>query len=574
MSLFFLVLLGGAFCAAWLVMPFLVFNLLSRVRRLERALSVQGQPQTVEESAPRKSAVASPRATIATEPDVYKPSPFVLWLQEDWLLKLGGLLLLIGFGWLTSYAFLNDWIGPMGRITLGIVAGIALLLLGTWRIRTFVHQGGVFLVIGSTTILLTIFAARQLYGFFTPATALAVMFLSCVFVAVNSVIYRSKPLSIASVLLAAVAPLLTNSPSTDALPLFWYLLIVVLGSVWIVAATHQREITAVALAVVALYSLPLLGNFQSPTLLLFAYAFAAIFFCTNTIGIVRAKGPISVYDLLTAAGNGLFLLAWILTSASPEWRSLILAAWMMVFVVGAFAAFQLTGKRAPFFVYSAVGVMLLGAATAVELGGAALTIAFTIECAAISLAAYAVLRDKVIAERTSALFVVPILMSLQSLNSYRWVTGVFHTDFFVLFTLAIALLFLWCFFTSVDVKSKDKRDSGMRPAFLVAGSFYAYALLWKSLHATLLSSDTAVMFSLFVYTIIGLVTYFFGRTKNNKGLSMYGGVLLGLVIVRLLLIDIWNMELAGRIVTFFVIGILLMTTAFFGKKHSSYPSRP
>lgn len=32
---------------------------------------------------------------------------FVEWIKEDWMLKLGALLLLIGFGWLTTYAFLR-----------------------------------------------------------------------------------------------------------------------------------------------------------------------------------------------------------------------------------------------------------------------------------------------------------------------------------------------------------------------------------------------------------------------------------------------------------------------------------
>ena len=38
-----------------------------------------------------------------------------------------------------------------------------------------------------------------------------------------------------------------------------------------------------------------------------------------------------------------------------------------------------------------------------------------------------------------------------------------------------------------------------------------------------------------------------------------------LVVAKLLLIDVWNMELALRIVTFVVIGILFVSTSFIGK---------
>jgi hypothetical protein len=44
-----------------------------------------------------------------------------------------------------------------------------------------------------------------------------------------------------------------------------------------------------------------------------------------------------------------------------------------------------------------------------------------------------------------------------------------------------------------------------------------------------------------------------------------GGILLGGVVGRLLLVDIWQMALAGKIITFFVIGTLLISTAFIGK---------
>src|SRR3989338_6391752 len=306
---------------------------------------------------------------------------FVNWIKEDWLMKLGALLLLVGFGWFATYAFLNNWIGPMGRIAMGIVAGTLILILGLWRIQKFLHQGGVFLVLGSTTILLTIFAAREIYSFFTPLSALGIMFLSTAFVAFASVKYNSKSLSLASLILAGVAPLLTNSPATDYIGLFSYLLVVILGAIWIVSITGQRELTAAALILISIYSAPHLFGITGAdkgVLLLFAYAFAAIFFLTNTAGLLKLKGKDIVPDLVAAAGNGLFLLVWIMSSAQDEWKSLIIAAWMVVFSVGAFLIFKITKRREPFYTYVGIGVAMLAAATAAELEGATLTIAYTL----------------------------------------------------------------------------------------------------------------------------------------------------------------------------------------------------
>ena len=497
---------------------------------------------------------------------------FVEWLEEDWLLKLGALLLLIGFGWLTTYAFLNNWIGPMGRIALGIIAGALFILLGYWRIKNYITQGEIFLVLGSTTILLTIFAARAVYDFFTPLSALVVMFLSTAFVALASVKYNSRALSLLSLTLAGIVPLLTKAPATDRVGLFAYLFVVILGAIWIVALTGQRELTTASLIIISAYSAPhLLLPSSFPlvdiqTLLLFAYAFAALFFLTNTAGILKLRDKEIIPDLVAAAGNGLFLLAWIMTATQDEWKSLIIAAWMVVFAVGAFLIFRITQRREPFYVYAGVGIAMLAAATSAELHGATLTIAYTIESGIIALIAYMVLQDIKIAERISLLLIGPAILSNGSLTSRAWAISVIHKDFFVLLVFALTLLGLGAFFLKRVKEIEEKESKQLNAILLIVGSFYAYALLWLSLHAGLQNDNTAVMISLVIYTIIGLIAYFYGLANERRGLRLYGGALVKFVVGRLLLVDVWNMELAGRIVIFFLIGSLLVSTAFLGKK--------
>ncbi len=549
----------------------------SRVNALERQLkNLQSRPGQAsvapvtasatsldETHAPRQSGLQE--SVVDTETTAPAPNAFFAWLAEDWLMKLGALLLLIGFGWLTTYAFLNNWIGEQGRILLGIAGGVLFIGLGWWRIRTRIHQGGIFLVVGSTTILLTLFAARTLYDFFTPASALGVMFLSTVFVAAAAALYKSRALALASLVLAGIAPFLVDDRTSDTVLLFAYLMVVVLGAVWVVAVSGMKDITFAALILVAFYSLPYLFNSADrDTVLLFAYAFAAIFFVTNTVSLMKLKDNSYSADLLTAAGNGAFLLTWILYGVSPEWQSLSVAAWMLIFVVGAFVLCQATGRREPFFVYSGIGVVFLGAATAFELQGSALIIALTLESAVLPLIASALLQDTRIARRLCALFIIPGVLSFESIASPAWRQGVVHDEFFVLAVLAVALLVLGSYF--VKQSSGNSEDRSGNALLLVAGSAYAYILLWLSLHAGLTNDDLATMIALVVYTVIGITTYFMGRTQEKRGLLLYGGILLGIVVARLLMVDVWKMELTGRIITFFLIGALLIGTAFLGKR--------
>lgn len=554
-----------------------VWRLNRRIERIESAgrTALYQQPivKQIPGAEPATEAIQAPSLPPGV-PDYMKTAPitpsavdrFIEWLKRDPLLKVGALLLLIAFGWFTTYAFLNNWIGPMGRIALGLIAGTLIIILGYWRIRTYLHQGSIFLVLGSTTILLTTFAAREVYNFFTPLSALGIMFLSCVFVAVASVKYRSRELAFSSLILAGAAPLLVNSPSHDPISLFAYLFVVVLGTIWIAALIESRELVLGALVMVILYSVPEMFGSQSDALLLFAYGFCALFFTTHSLGILNAKGATVRADVATALVNGLFLIAWIVNAVAKEWQSLIMSAWMLVFLVGSFLLFQKTRRREAFYAYAGVAGVLLAAATAAELNGATLVIAYTIEAALATLLSYVVTRDVSIAERTSWLMLGPTLLSFGSIVSSSWSRGVLHEDFFVLLILALSFFGLGLILSKGSDPSAPKSSPTTGDVLSVFGSVYAYVLLWLSLHAALRSDDLAVMISLIIYTAIGITSYVQGTSNGRAGLRGYGGALLAFVVGRLLLIDVWNMELTGRIITFFLIGGLLMSTAFLGKK--------
>lgn len=567
-----------------IVVLFIALGLKKRVEHLEHLIesrtitshqeAVSGAPsvssptplESLSQSVPFEVGVPITKTVEIEHPSLF--DAFGRWIQEDWLMKLGALLLLIGFGWLVRYAFLNNWIGPAGRITLGIACGVLFLAGGWWRMRRFISQGSVFLVLGSGIVLLSIFAARFLYDFFTPLSALIVMFLSVVFVALLSVRFRVRSLSLVSLVLCGVVPLLTHPLTTDYVGLFSYLLVVVIGATWIVAFTGWRILTPASLILVSFYSAQHFTGFVSKDndiLLLFAYAFTAVFFLTSVLGSVRSFEEDPQTDAITAAGVGLFLLAWVMSSAPAEWQSLILVAWMIVFSAGAFFIFKTTAKRVPFFAYAAVSAALLASATALELEGAWLIIAYIIESACISVVIYAALHDAKLALRSTLLLVGPAILSLESITAREWRSSILHEHFFVLLLFGSVLCGLGMFFGKrADAEqTADRMGSAL---LLIFGSIYYYALLWLGLHAGLQNDDTAVMIALAVYTVIGIGCYFYQETEGLNRIRAYGGALLGFVVARLLIIDVWNMALTGRIITFFIIGLLLMSTAFLWRK--------
>lgn len=495
------------------------------------------------------------------------------WLQRDWLLKLGGLLVLIAFGWFVSYAFINNWIGPMGRITIGLFAGASFLGLGWWRMRMLLHQGSVFLVVGSTTVLLTLYAARSLYDFFTPFSALAVMFLSVVVVVLASLSYRNKALSVASIILAGVAPLLTNAPQTDDVLLFSYLMVVVIGTLWVVFVTKWRELSLYALLLVGLYSLPhFMGAFssQEDLLLLFAFGFTTLIFLTNIVSLVKNIELPSTVEVAVILGNGLFLVAWILTAGQKEWQSLLLAAWMVVFAGASFAATRISKKVEIFYAHGVVAVVMLVAATAVELDGAAMTLAYIAESLLVALVVALFSRNMETAMKSSLVVIGPMFLAIQSYFSPSWYRGAFHSDFVVLLFMACGLMVLGLGFRKYLSSTVTASYRLLCNLYMIAGSAYFYMLLWKALHAGQTAfvglASLSTMICYLIYTSVGIVCYFQGHKLMRKGLRLYGGVLVLVVIARLVLVDVWRMELSGRIMTFFLLGALLMGTAFVQSK--------
>ena len=101
----------------------------------------QISPQVTTEAISQTPTQTPAFSTNSTPMTVSDEGAFVKWLKEDWLQKLGSLLLLIGLGWFTTYAFMNNWIGPVGRITLGLILGLVVLVLGHFRIKKYLNQG-------------------------------------------------------------------------------------------------------------------------------------------------------------------------------------------------------------------------------------------------------------------------------------------------------------------------------------------------------------------------------------------------------------------------------------------------
>lgn len=535
---------------------------------------VQSQPLQSFVTAPVEPQAASytPDKPPYQQPIEYTPDAFTQWVKEDFFVKLGGLLILLALGWFVSYAFANNWIGEGGRIALGLSVGALFLVAGVWRMKVSVPQGSIFTVIGSTTMLLTVFAAQHLYSMFIPLVALMMMFATVVFVAFVSVRYSRQELAIAGLLMGALAPFLTAASSPELVGVLSYYLVLILGTLWVVYLTGWTSLTPMALLIISFITVPAMlssrADADTDTLILFGFVYVTVFFVANLFSAIR-RVDVSHHPshLFTAVGTALYVVAIVNNLVSDHMQSLLLTAWALVFGVGSYVVYRYTAHHPTFYIYGGAALALIGVATAAELDGPMLTIAYIIEIGVLLWTAARLKVSDEIMVRLSFLYVIPVALSLASIVSTKWSTGVLHADLFVLVLLtlsltAVGLSILERYYHSTE-RSEEMLNLSM--TLMVVAGGYAATIVWLVTHA-LLTYDVASLFSLVLYTVVGLTLYVIGSAKGFKEVRLVGAIILGLVVIRLLMVDVWKMELVSRVITFVVIGVMLLSTALI-KRH-------
>jgi len=499
------------------------------------------------------------------------------WIKENFILKIGVLMILAGFGWFVSYAFSNNWIGPVGRIVLGFVSGALITLFGTYRSSKSVVQGNTFSILGSSLVIITALAGQHVYNFFSPIAILSIIFIVCGYIAFFAVVTSNQKLALYGILASLIAPYFSGTILVGTVSFYAYLLIISLASIWVAGFKKWREPIVIGITGVLLYSLQAYDagmglSAQKYSILFVVYAISLSYLCVSIWSLIQNKIKASNMDIYLAIANTSILLIFTTRIIAPEYQSLVIACWMLIYAFSGFFVFMKTKNVLLFYVHALVSIALLATATSIELSGQTLVIALAIETAIISIASYLVTGKMKTAETLGLLTFVPFLMSVSSLISSKWDTGIFHSDFFVLVIMALVYMALGALY---QTRNSD-HESYFKPAHIsfILASFYLYALVWLSLQSVFLNRDSAVFIALLIYTIIGLSTHFIGLFKHNKVLKNYGITLLTFVVIRLITIDVWNMDISLRVTTFIVLGALFVSTAFISKRQSALNNPP
>ena len=170
-------------------------------------------------------------------------------IGSQWFNRIGILAMLIGVAWFLKMAFDNHWIGPLGRVLIGLLAGAALIV---WSERFHKRGYAVFSyslkAIGSGTLYLSLWAAFQLYGLMPAGAAFAAMIAVTAFNGYMAWIQDSELLALYAIAGALSTPLLVSTGGNHEITLFSYLLILDLAVLVLVALRPWSRLLFVSFA--------------------------------------------------------------------------------------------------------------------------------------------------------------------------------------------------------------------------------------------------------------------------------------------------------------------------------------
>ena len=351
-----------------------VNDLRSRVRRLEEALHIQGIVLQNDETQPpvetaNADQVTPPVSRSASEPVPETPIPpprralsgaigedgrsLESRIGSQWFNRIGIFAVLIGMAWFLKLAIDNHWIGPLGRVLIGLLAGAGII---TWsegfQRRGYVGFAYSLKAVGSGILYLSLWAGFSLFHLIPSAIAFAAMILVTAFNGYLSWVQDAELLAVYAIAGGLSTPLLISTGENHEIALFSYLLVLDVAVLILVALRPWSRLLFAAFAGTVLFFagwwIAYYSDAQSARTAFFLGCFFLIFaFAPRLVRIdpendTRFSGWNSLaLILLPIANAGLGFLAFyaIFDSSGADWAG----PWLAV----AFAAFYLVLPRLP-----------------------------------------------------------------------------------------------------------------------------------------------------------------------------------------------------------------------------------
>ena len=462
--------------------------------------------------------------------------------------------------------------GPAGRVLIGLLAGVALLVASQWLLgRGYRYFSEGIAALGGGVLFLSVYAAWGFYELVPQGVAFAGLVLVTVTLAGLATARSSQRLAVLALAAGLWAPGLLSTGVDRQVTLFSYL--AVLLACFLALAWRQgwRWIAPLALFGALIYFIGWYERFYEPAKLGRTWLFASVLF-----GVLAAyltlrgwRGrPLHPLELLQVPANALWygVTLHAMLYDDHRWWLTIAVLVLAALYLGASRLIPAGERREPRpdrLVHAGLALAFATAAVPIRLEGEWITIIWAVEGA---LLVWAGLRSQVQALRVAglALFVGVIgLLHGQAGAIERLVLNERFASFAVT-VAALAMSARWARARKLELSECRVFAVAAAAANLIA----VWALseeIWYFLgrQRTGLDPRLAQQMGLsLLWAVAASLMILLGVRLGRKALRWQGLALLGLAVAKVFLYDLSFLERAYRIASFLVLGIVLLLVSF------------
>jgi uncharacterized membrane protein len=593
-------------------------DLSTRVYRIERRLQMETQPAVGQPAAsfpvapperlpeipssalPDKiPAISPPPPKIpsrpATLPRIQSDNDLESRIGSHWLNRIGIAAVLIGISYFLKFAFDNNWIGPAGRVTIGILAGIAVVV---WSERFRSHGYKAFSyslkAVGFGALYLSLWAAFHLYSLVPSGVAFAMMLAVTAAAAAMALTQDAQILAAFALTGGFSTPLLLSTGQNREVALFVYVAILDLATLTLVMFKPWRRLLVMSYAGTLLLYLGWYSEFYSRSQLGLTLSFATLFFAifaTAPLVTLQPEGEMAIFASIPAVlafvnAAAYFLQAYAMIAEVNEkqmaWFALALAA-VYIFLSRQIHARALSAGTSEilYYLHLAVALGFITVAIPIRLNAHWITIGWFIEAGVLLWVADRVKSDllNVFALGALVLGVVRLLaiddfyttqlifnmrmatyaVAVGVLAAVAWYSAQREDDAArsVAAVALVALNALALIALSREVADYYARQmTGVRPAALVPGQ---WKNMYTDIHRIEIERDFTYSALWMAYGAMLMVVGFLRRTAFVRWQAL---LLIAAATLKVFVYDVSQLDKGYRIVSFIVLGVLLLVISF------------
>lgn len=182
-----------------------------------------------------------------------------------WLNWVGALVTLAGTAFLLKFLYDRGWIGPAGRIAIGMGIGVVLLYLGEVKLRKL-HDlfSQSVSAAGCGALFLTAFLSYKFYEFSSRTATFALLCWFALFAVALAVVRRGPVLAFLGLLCAYLTPYLLSTGQDQAEALFSYLAVLALAAAVVNIMRNWPGIVSLCFIFSCIYYIGWYIKFYSP----------------------------------------------------------------------------------------------------------------------------------------------------------------------------------------------------------------------------------------------------------------------------------------------------------------------